>query len=150
MGHLAGRLHPATLVRARQQSTREWWANEGPRYAVYVSELVVSECSGGDPTAAAERLAVIEEVDRLEQAFEVDQLADRLMQLKAVPTSEPRDAHHVAMAAVHGIDYLLTWNFRHIANASLRRRIETVCRDAGYEPALICTPDELKRTTDAR
>ncbi len=61
----------------------------------------------------------------------------------AVPPTEPRDALHIAVAAVHGIQYLVTWNFRHIANASLRGRIESVCRDAGFEPPIICTPEEL-------
>jgi hypothetical protein len=75
-------------------------------------------------------------------------LTPRLIAGKAIPASEPRDAFHIAIAAVHGIDYLLTWNFKHIANASLRHRIEQVCRDAGFEPPIICTPDELTGADD--
>ncbi len=60
-----------------------------------------------------------------------------------VPSSEPRDALHISIAAVNGIKYLVTWNFRHIANAETREVIEQICRDNGYVPPLICSPDEL-------
>jgi len=86
---------------------------------------------------------VVEDVDLLEASEEVDDLADALISEKAVPASEPRDAFHIAVAAVNGVDYLLTWNCKHIANATLRGRIERVCRDAGCEPPIICTPEEL-------
>lgn len=66
----------------------------------------------------------------------------------AIPASEPRDAFHIAVAAVSGVKYLLTWDFKHIANASRRSRIERICRDAGYEPPVICTPDELMGIED--
>jgi hypothetical protein len=62
--------------------------------------------------------------------------------------SEPRDALHVAISAVHGINYLVTWNFKHIANATMRDRIESVCRDNGFEPPIICTPEELAGDED--
>jgi len=115
---------------------------------VPVAGLVLDECAGGDPSAAAERFQEIQGVDLLASAAEVDDLAKALIAGKAIPASEPRDAFHVAIAAVHGIDYLLTWNFKHIANASLRHRIEQVCRDAGFEPPIICTPDELTGADD--
>jgi hypothetical protein len=66
----------------------------------------------------------------------------------AIPQTEPRDALHVAIAAVHGVQYLVTWNFKHIANATLRPRIDAVCRDNGYEPPIICTPEELAGMAD--
>ena len=75
-------------------------------------------------------------------------MADSLISGLAIPASEPRDAFHIAIAAVNGVEYLLTCNFKHIANASLRSRIERICRDAGYEPPIICTPDELMGTED--
>ena len=70
-------------------------------------------------------------------------LAGKLATLKAVPASEPRDALHIAIAAVHDVKYLLTWNFAHIANASMRHKIELVIREAGFNPPIICTPQEL-------
>jgi len=124
VGHLAGRVHPDPIVAVRQKTTRAWWSSESHRYCVYVSQLVLDECAGGDPSAATERFQEIQGVDLLASAAEVDDLAKALIAGKAIPASEPRDAFHIAIAAVHGVDYLLTWNFKHIANASLRGRID--------------------------
>lgn len=148
VGHIVGRPHPDPVVAARQTTTRAWWALESARYELYVSHLVLDECAGGDPSAAAERLQEIQTIDLLAATPEVDALAKALIAGKAIPASEPRDAFHVAVAAVHGMNYLLTWNFKHIANASLRHRIERICREAGFEPPIICTPDELMGATD--
>ena len=82
-------------------------------------------------------------MELLDISDEVRTLADNLMAFGAVPPSEPRDALHIAVAAFHGVQYLVTWNFKHIANAALRSRIELVCREAGFEPPIICTPEEL-------
>ncbi len=148
VGHLAGQTHPDPIIAARQTATRLWWSSESSRYQLYVSQLVLDECGGGDPAAAAERLREIQSIDLLASPTEVDALAKALIAGKAVPASEPRDAFHIAIAAVNGVNYLLTWNFKHIANASLRYRIEQVCRDAGFEPPIICTPDELMGADD--
>ena len=148
VGHIAGRLHPDPLVAARQGVTRDWWRNHASKFAVFISQLVLDECAAGDPTAAAERFEVIDGVDLLESSDDVDALADALISGMAIPASEPRDAFHIAISAVNGVQYLMTWNFKHIANASLRSRIERICRDAGYEPPIICTPDELMGTED--
>jgi len=148
IGHIAGRDHSDPLVATRQQITRDWWRSEAARFEVFISQVVLEECSHGDPTAAAERLAVVNDVDLLEASDEVDDLVDALIAEKAVPASEPRDAFHIAVAAVNGVDYLLTWNCKHIANATLRSRIEKVCRGSGYEPPTICTPEELVRIDD--
>ncbi len=148
VGHIAGRIHSDPFTAARQRTTREWWQDAAGVYALYVSQLVVDECSGGDPTAAAERLAVIETLPFLQTSDDVDALSVALIAAKAVPPSEPRDAFHIAISAVNGVNYLLTWNFKHIANATLRDCIERVCRNAGYEPPVICTPEELSGVDD--
>lgn len=148
IGHMAGRLHSDPFVAARQQITREWWRDHAANFALYISQLVLDECGAGDPTAATERFSVVDGLDILESWDEVDTLADALIAGMAIPASEPRDAFHIAISAVNGVQYLLTWNFKHIANASLRSRIERICRDAGYEPPIICTPDELMGTED--
>jgi len=148
VGHIAGREHSDPVVLARQQTSRNWWQTEARNFDVTISQLVLDECSTGDPTAAAERLGVVHGIDMLESSVDVDALAEALIRGKAIPPSEPRDAFHIAIAAVHGVKYLLTWIFRHIANAWLRGRIEHVCRDAGFEPPIICTPDELMGSDD--
>ena len=113
------------------------------RYRLHVSQLVLDECAGGDPTAAKERLDAVASLALLDVTDAVDDLADRLTADGAIPPSEPRDAFHIAIAAVNGVQYLVTWNFKHIANATMRARIESACRDAGFEPPIICTPEEL-------
>jgi hypothetical protein len=131
------------LVRAgHQQVTREWWARR-TTFEIYVSRLVIEECRGGDPAAAADRLAALAGVPLLEENEATAALATALVRDVPLPEQATADALHIAIAAVNGMAYLLTWNCRHIANVMLRPRIEAVCRAAGYTPPLICTPDEL-------
>lgn len=148
VGHLAGRLLAEPTVLARQQLTRDWWQNHTDQYCLYISQLVVDECSAGDGSAAQERLAFIANLEMLDGTTATDSLATALIAAKAIPATEPRDAFHIAIAATNGVKYLLTWNFKHIANATLRKRIEGVCRDSGFEPPTICTPEELLEITD--
>ena len=131
------------LVRAaHQQITREWWARRD-EFELYSSRLVVRECQAGDPRAAADRLAALADIPLLEQTSEAAALAEALARGVPLPERAVADALHIAIAAVHGMSYLLTWNCTHIANVTLRARIEAVCRSSGYEPPLICTPEEL-------
>lgn len=148
IGHLMGRLHPDPVIAGRQVTTREWWQSASSLYKLYVSQLVIRECSDGDAGAAKERLDAISGIDLLEISTEADFLADQLIKQHAVPITEPRDALHIAIAATGAVEFLVTWNFRHIANPSMRKRIEAVCRDHGFEPPLICTPDEILGVDD--
>ena len=127
---------------AHQQITREWWARRDG-FDLYSSRLVVQECQAGDAQAAADRLAALAGIPLLEQGAEVAELAEALVRGVPLPPKAGADALHIATAAVHGMQYLLTWNCTHIANAVMRPRIEAVCRAAGFEPPLICTPEEL-------
>jgi hypothetical protein len=131
------------LVRAAQQQvTREWWDHRD-RFEVFVSELVIAEASAGDPVASRARLTVLNMLPLLRAAPEADSLAEALIRELAIPPVARRDAGHVAIAAANGIEYLLTGNCRHLANLHQRGRIEQVCRDLGFEPPLIGTPQEL-------
>lgn len=80
---------------------------------------------------------------------QADERARQLIAGHAIPATEPRDAAHISLAAVNGLEYLVTWNFKHIANAATRDAIESICRDTGYEPPTICAPDELSEAWDA-
>ena len=126
-----------------QQVTRDWWRGARNRFDLVASELVVLEAGAGDVEAASARLAVLEEVRLLEATAEAATLTARLVELGAVPQKAAEDAAHIAIAVTNGADYLVTWNFRHIANAVRRTGIERACRQAGYEPVVICTPNEL-------
>ncbi len=131
------------LIKAgQQQITREWWQIRD-RFELLVSQLVLEESAGGDAQAAKERLEALSGVAVLKISEEATALAGRLIEGVALPEKATADALHIAIAVVGGVDVLLTWNCRHIANAAMRHRIEAVCRTEGYEPPVICTPVEL-------
>ena len=131
------------LVRAaHQQITRDWWETRSS-FDLCVSQFVIDEARAGDPEAATLRLAALREVVLLELVPEAGEPARELLRLGGMPETAYVDAVHVALSAVHGLDYLLTWNCTHIANATMRGRIEAICRGAGFEPPIICTPVEF-------
>jgi predicted nucleic acid-binding protein len=103
----------------------------------------VEESKGGGTEAAQKRLAAISALPILEINSAAEQLAKRLMDDGAIPVASPEDALHIALATVHGMDFLLTWNFRHINNAEMKARIRTAIEAAGYESPVICSPEEL-------
>jgi len=148
IGHLAGRLHPVAAILTRQQVTREWWDSANTRYEVFVSDLVLVECADGDPDAARERLEIVDGIDVLRTTEDANNLAAALIAADAVPESEPRDALHIALSAINGIDYLATRNFKHIMKPSTQHLIDNVCGDAGIESSAICTPEQLLVTYD--
>ncbi len=148
VGSVAGRFHPNPMIAARQTATRAWWPDARTKFRLLVSQLVVDECLAGDPDAAQERLIELQGIPRLQITDAATDLADALMDGTAIPRSEPRDALHIGIAAVHGVQFLVTWNFKHIANATLRDRINSICRDAGHEPPIICTPEEIAGMSD--
>ena len=148
IGNVAGRLHANPDVASRQRSTRTWWDSAGSQYELAISQLVIDECSDGDPAAAQERLGVLDGLTVLAITDDARLLARVLNAEGAVPQSEPRDALHIAVAAVQRVQYLVTWNFKHIANATMRSKIEQTCRDAGFTPPIICTPPEIPGDSD--
>lgn len=131
------------LVRAaHQQVTAEWWTNRAA-FELFISQAVLAEARRGDPSAIARRLVALVGLEVLSATPEAQVLAGALLAAAALPSKAAIDAAHVAIAAVHGINFLVTWNCAHIANALMRPRIERVCRDNGFEPPTICTPEEL-------
>jgi predicted nucleic acid-binding protein len=132
------------LVRLAQQVlTREWWDGERANFELFTSQFVMDEAGAGDPVAAGERLAVLRTLPLLEITDDVEPLATRLVATGAVPSKAKADAQHLAVAAAAGIDYLCTWNCRHLANMTMRGKIEAACREFGFEPPIIGTPAEL-------
>jgi hypothetical protein len=127
---------------AHQRITSEWWQGRH-RFELFVSEAVLAEARRGDPDAARRRLAAAEGLPALVATAEAQGLATRLLQAAAMPAKAAIDAAHVGIATVHGMNFLLTWNCTHIANAVMREKIESVCRGAGFKPPVICTPEEL-------
>ncbi len=148
VGSIAGRLHPNPEISSRQRITREWWATAPNLYRVVTSKLTRDECGAGDPTAAAERLEIIRGIPLLDESVTAESLAALLIQRLAIPASEPRDALHVATAAVNGVQFIVTWNFKHILNPHLQAKIADACREAGFIPPVICTPEQLRASED--
>lgn len=149
VGTIASWDHPDPVILARQTVSRRWWSTASKRYRLCISDLVVSECSAGDPTAAAERLQLVDGIALLAPSESAESLTKELIERKAVPASEPRDAAHIAIAAVHNIEFLVTWNFKHILNPHTQHLIEKICRDNGFASATICTPEQLMEADDA-
>lgn len=128
---------------ARQQVTRDWWDTRRVEFELFISQLVIDEASAGDADAAARRLEVLEGISLIEPTEGTDELVEALMGALALPSKAAADAVHIALAIVNGIDFLLTWNCMHIANAVFRPTIEATCRAYRYEMPVICTPEEL-------
>ncbi len=143
ISYLAARPSRDLIVAGHQQITHEWWQTARPNFAAVSSQLVAREAGAGDSEAAAARLAFLTGLTLLEISEEALTLTQRLLQSKAIPQEFPEDALHVAVAVVNGIEYLLTWNYKHLANAGMRSKIEATCRELGYEAVVICTPEEL-------
>lgn len=131
------------IIAARQQQTHDWWKNRLEDFDVFISKMVLEEAADGDSTAAGERLHVVKDFPILDLTETTYTLAQELIRSKAMPKEYPEDALHVAIAALNGIDFILTWNFTHINNAETKRKIETSVRHQGYECPVICTPEEL-------
>ena len=131
------------VVAGRQKITRDWWRYASTAFDLVTSELVRREASAGDPQAVRDRFEILKDVPALAVSREADEFARALVSRGAVPGTEPEDALHIAISVVNGLEYLVTWNFKHIANAVMRSKIERACIEEGYQPPTICTPEEL-------
>jgi len=143
ISYLTARPSRDVVVAGHQQTTREWWRTCRDRFELVASQIVLGEAAAGDPEAARERVAVLGELDLLAVTTEATTLARQLVKSTVIPAKAAQDAMHLSVAVTNGVAYLVTWNCRHLANALLRTRIEEACRAAGYEPVVICTPEEL-------
>jgi predicted nucleic acid-binding protein len=143
VSYLTARPSRDLIVAGHQQLTHDWWQHRRPLFDIFVSELVIQEAGRGDAEIAAKRLAVLEDVSQLEIRADAVELSRALLTRGPLPSKAAADALHIAIAAVHGVEYLLTWNCKHIANAEMRPMIERVCREQGFEPPVLCTPEEL-------
>lgn len=128
---------------AHQQLTRDWWDSRRTRFEIYVSELVVQEVSRGDVIAANDRLKAISGYPVLRVNPLAQSLADSILRRAVLPSKAAADALHISIAAVNGMNFLITWNCAHIANGFILQSVNTLCRDAGFEPPIVCTPEEL-------
>jgi len=141
--YLTSRPSRDLIIAAHQQITREWWEKKGRSFQLYISQLVIDEAGEGDPVAARARLSVIQDLPLLDITPEVSVLASVILTSGRLPRNAATDAAHIAIAAVHGMDFLITWNCMHIANAAITKPLALTCREQGFECPVICTPEEL-------
>jgi predicted nucleic acid-binding protein len=144
VSYVVGRLSRDVIVLGNQELTREWWLRRRNEYELFISEVVLREIAVGNPEVAQQRLSLVESLPVLAVTVEAERLAPLLLRAAGLAANAETDTLHVAVATVHGMDYLLSWNCTHIANATIRRAIERQCRLSGYEPPVICTPQELE------
>lgn len=139
------RQKPGTQVvlAARQLLTHQWWNDERSNYQLVASQLVIDEASAGNPSLAAERLQLLAGIPLLQLDPVIADIADEIMSRAILPEKARTDALHIATVAHHRIQYLLTWNCRHIANARILPRIHDVLNDLLIPIPVICTPEEM-------
>jgi len=143
VSYLTSRTHRDLIIAGQQQLTRAWWESGAQNHELYCSYVVWEEAARGDHEAATKRLACLESLPEIPVTDATIELADLLLKAGALPVEAFADALHVAVCATNGIDILVTWNCKHIANVTMYDVIDRVCREAGYEPPRICTPVEL-------
>lgn len=131
------------IVAAHQEITHRWWRTRRPQFELYASRIVIDEAHSGDEDAARRRLDYLKGLPVLELNQEAKDLGKALISEGVLPRTSVEDALHVAIATVHGIDFLLTWNCRHIANAEMVKPVRGICSARGYDAPRICTPEGL-------
>jgi hypothetical protein len=141
--YLVARASRDPIIQGLQEATKRWWRREKEAGRWFVSAFVETEVARGDPDAARERMAAIAGLPRLVPGEEVLALAGSILDAGLIPAKAEMDAAHIAIAAVHGMDLLLTWNCTHIHNVAIARRVERICARAGYSCPVICTPFDL-------
>jgi len=135
------------VTAAHQQITRDWWARRAKDFEIRISQVVLDEVGAGDLEMANARLNLIKDFPVLDLSPVAIDLADALLRSGPLPSKAGRDALHIALAAVHHVHFLLTWNCTHIANAEMFDKIRRLCERHGFSAPVMCTPDELMKGT---
>ena len=143
LSYLAAKPSKDVITLGRQVITRRWWETERQQHQLVVSEAVEAECERGDPQIIECRRQFLNEVSLFPISERILELAKQLIVPGAIPEKAGPDAVHIAAAVIERCDFLLTWNFRHIANVRIRREVERILRKYGYTKTTICTPEEL-------
>jgi predicted nucleic acid-binding protein len=131
------------VIAGHQQTTQQWWSTRRTAFDCFISQVVIDEISAGDPMEVRKRLAVAGTMNALAVTVDAERITESIMKSGILPPKAVRDAVHIAVATVHNVQYLLTWNCKHLANAQIAKRIAGLCTVAGYEMPAICTPEEL-------
>lgn len=143
VSYYASRPSRDLVIAARQETTRELWPVLAYRFDRHISMLVLTEINKGDLAAVDERKKAILDIPVLDVTRECELLAETIIGEGLIPKQFAEDSLHIALAAVNGMDYLVTWNFRHLNNALTKTHIMRFVEKKGYVPPVVCSPDEL-------
>ena len=143
ISYLIARPSNNPILASRQRASRQLWEDYADRFEFVISPIVRDEIRQGDTTAAQQRLAAVSSLTILEVSPDMDMLVEKLLDSGAVPRGSVFDAQHIAIATVHSVEYLVSWNHKHIVNEHKREHINQVCQAAGFQPITICTPIAL-------
>ena len=143
VSYLTARPTLEPVMAGHQLSTHDWWAKQRGKFEIFISRLVWQEASEGDPEAARRRLKILKPLRWLQVRKDAVALAKALIGRKLLPPNAAADALHIALAATHGMHFLLTWNFTHINNAATEEAVKSACARFGFQCPVICSPDEL-------
>lgn len=142
VSYLVSRPSRDLIVAGHQQLTREWWETRRSKFACFISDVVLGEAREGDAEQAALRLQAMDGLPRLAATAEAEKLAAAFLN-GVLPAKAARDAAHLAIATVGRVNYLLTWNCIHLANAQLLDQLEPIATAGGFRLPRVCTPEEL-------
>ncbi len=146
VGYYTGRPSRDLIIAGRQQITRDWWENERRKYSLHISALVLQESQRGEPEAIKRRESALRGIPLPGTTDQTEGLAEALVKDGPIPLEYPEDALHIALASTNRMDFLLTWNFRHINNARMKSDVMRIVARFGCECPVICTPEELLET----
>ena len=150
ISHLVARPSNDAILASWQRASQQLWEDYADRFEFVISRIVRAEIRQGDTTAAQQRLEVVSLLRILDTFPEADMLAQKLLDAGAVPRNSLTDAQHIAIATVHGVEYLASWNHKHIVNEHRREHIKRVCQEARFQPITICTPIQLMEDTQMK
>lgn len=131
------------IVAAHQQVTREWWEKAQGRFDLYISAVVLDEVTQGNPDAAERRRSIVADMKLLEMLAAVEDLKAEYSEKLPIPDKALADCYHLALASWHGMDYLVSWNMKHIVNGDVILTVQELNAARGIRTPLICTPEEL-------
>ncbi|MFM8299174.1 MAG: type II toxin-antitoxin system VapC family toxin [Microcystis aeruginosa] len=143
IGYLTARSTKNLIIAANIEITREWWEFRRNDFILYTSEPVLEEVAKGDTAIASQRLDILRDFPLLALNDAAQDLAKQFLTRSNLPPKAKVDAIHIAAATVHGMDYLLTWNCKHIANAQIQGKLAEITLGCGYVLPILCTPNEL-------
>ena len=143
LGYLTARSTKDLILAANIEITKDWWEFRRTSFILYTSEAVLEEVAQGDAEIAAQRLEILRDFPLLALSQVVQDLAAQFLARSSLSPKAKVDAIHIAAATIHGMDYLLTWNCKHIANAQIQGKLAEISLDFGYVLPILCTPNEL-------